>query len=157
MSKYPLAAAAALSALIASSAARAGSVSDTFDVSVTVTASCTVDTSAATAGFGSVPGTALKTTATSSLSVTCTNSTPFDLTLASATGGNGKFQMAGAKENVGYTVKAGGTPVTSGTKLVTFGAGTGSPVATTLTFGFSQATAPTPGLYKDTVTATVDF
>ena len=146
MSKYAFAAAAALSALIASSAAMATEArTDQFTVSVTVTAGCKVNATgnvffggeAKTGGVGTgvgngVLGTGLTgATVDKDIKVTCTRGTGYGLTLSSGNTAN-PFKMAGTSGNtdkIPYSVAftsstaadqatVGGTFPTSGTSLL---------------------------------------
>ena len=120
MSKYAFAAAAALSALIASSAAMAQSAqasTDQFKVTVKVEKSCTFDASG-DVNFngvtGSAPNTGVKGSSLSSATVdktitaTCTNGTPYGLYFTSPNSADGKFFMkaddASSTEKIPYTM-----------------------------------------------------
>jgi spore coat protein U-like protein len=133
----------------------------TFSVTATVQATCLV--SATALAFGTYTGAVA--TSTSAVSVTCTNTTPYNLGLsaglatgatvttrsmvgpASALLGYGLFQNAGHTVNWGQTI---------GTDTVT-GTGNGSAQAITV---YGQAAASqyvAPGAYADTITATVTY
>jgi spore coat protein U-like protein len=142
-----------------------GSKSSTMDVSMKIVADCTI--AANGMDFGQNQGvlnTALS--ATSSINVTCTNTTPYNLGLNAGTGtgssGTTRY-MSGTGANTG-TVQfnlyqaAGSTPWgnTQGTNTM---AGTGNGTQQTLTvYGEIPAqNTPAPDSYKSTITATVYF
>jgi spore coat protein U-like protein len=139
----------------------AATVTTSFGVTATVQANCLV--SATNLAFGTYTGAAA--TSTSAVSVTCTNSTAYNVGLSSglATGatvttrqmtgpgsallGYALFSDAGRTVNWGQTI---------GTDTVT---GTGNGSAQSITV-YGQATAGqfvTPGAYTDTITATVTY
>lgn len=145
----------------------AGAVSRTanFDVSMKIVADCTI--AAAGMDFGQNQGVlATAVTATSNISVTCTNTTPYTVGLNAGTGagssGTTRY-MSGTGANTG-TVRfnlyqspgAGSWGNTQGTDTMS-GTGTGS-LQTLAVYGEipSQQT-PAPDTYKSTVTATVYF
>jgi spore coat protein U-like protein len=130
-------------------------------VSATVQAACTV--TAATVAFGNYTGTAAN--ANSAVSVTCTNATPYTVGLsAGAASGatvNARKMTGPAAGLLSYslfsdpsrTLNWGQTP---GSDTV---AGTGSGAVQALTV-YGQAPAgqhPAPGLYTDTVVATITY
>lgn len=141
--------------------ADAATVTTTFAVTATVVATCLV--SATPLGFGNYTG--LVDPASSTVTVTCTNTTPYNVGLSAglATGatvttrsmtgpaaallGYGLFSDAGHTTNWGLTI---------GTDTVT---GTGNGAAQPITV-FGQIPAAefvAPGAYADTITATVTF
>ncbi len=162
------AAAAVAGLLLASacipSAARAGTATTTMAVSMTITAGCTVVANP-TLAFPGAATLGTPVTATGTISVTCTNSSPYNVGLdkgagtgatitvrkmtgpASATINYGLYQNAGLTTNFGNTV---GTDTEAGT-------GTGA-AQTISVFGQVPAqTSPAPGSYADTVNVTVTF
>ena len=164
MSKYAFAAAAALSALIASSAAMAGSESaPAFNVSVTVEAGCTLGTVSGDVPFASTPGTALTAPGvqSNSVGITCTSSTPYKVSLTSTNGfAMKKSGVTGA--GIGYSVSTG--PVGGKTYLSTSGitydsVGTGAEKILTLDYNITSGWAATnaPGSYTDQVTLNLSF
>ncbi len=161
--------AAALALLASQQANAVSTVTTTFLVQVTLTASCAV--SANTLNFGSSVG--LLTTAvtgSSTLSVTCSNTTPYNVGLDAGTVSGSTVAarlMAGTTAgNTGTTLQFqlcsdGVSCATTwgnviGTNTVT---GTGSGVAQTLTvYGkVPVQTSPKPDLYQTTITATVTY
>jgi len=153
------------SLILAAGTAHAATSTTTFNVQITIVADCTV--SATTLNFGSNPGVLVANIdATNTVNVTCTNTTPWAVSLNAGTGVGGTVvlrKMTGpGAATVNYTIyrDAGRTQVwgdgTSGTFTV---AGTGSGVAQAQTGNgrVPPQSAPTPGAYLDTVTATVTF
>src|SRR5438270_13644603 len=145
----------------ASVPALASTATTTFQVSATVNATCLI--SANNLGFGAYSGSVINTTTT--ISVTCTNSTTYNVGLNAGTAAGatvttramtgpgaaildyGLYQDSGHATNWGNTV---GTDTKSGT-------GNGS--AQTLTV-YGQVAAnqyPAPGAYSDTITATITY
>jgi spore coat protein U-like protein len=141
--------------------ADAATATTTFAVTATVVATCLV--SATPLGFGNYTG--VVDPATSTVTITCTNTTPYNVGLsaglatgatvttrsmigpASALLGYGLFTNAGHSSNWGLTI---------GTDTVT---GTGNGAAQPITV-FGQIPAAefvAPGAYADTITATVTF
>jgi spore coat protein U-like protein len=139
----------------------AATATTTFSVTATVQATCLI--SANPLAFGTYTGVLIN--ATTTLQVTCTNTTPYNVGLnagtatgatvttrkmtgpASATLNYALFQDSSRTINWGQTV---------GTDTVT---GTGNGSAQTLTV-YGQLSAnqyPAPGSYSDTITATVTY
>lgn len=141
--------------------ANAATATTTFGVTSTVQSSCLI--SGTSLGFGTYSGSAISMTTT--LSVTCSNGTTYNVGLNPGTGhgatvtdrgmtgpgaawlGYALYQDSGHTTNWGQTV---------GTDTV---AGTGDGSAQTITV-FGQLSASqyvTPGSYSDTITATVTY
>jgi spore coat protein U-like protein len=157
-----IAAASFVAAAVAGSiSAHAATATTTFNVTATVQATCLI--SANPLGFGTYTGSLIS--ASSTLSITCTNTTPYNVGLnagtaagatvsaramtgpGSATLSYALYQDSGHVTNWGNTV---GTDTKSGT-------GDGS--AQTLAV-YGQLTAnqyPAPGAYSDTITATITY
>lgn len=152
---------AALMASLAFTAPHAATRTTTFQASASVAATCNIN-SAGVADFGSRPGT--QNNNTSSVTVTCTNSTPYDVALDPGTGAgatvtardltgpeaallnNSLFRDSAQALNRGNTV---------GTDAVV--AGNGVAQAPTV-FGAMPAGQPrVPGSSTDTITVTVTF
>jgi spore coat protein U-like protein len=146
---------------LASAPALATTATTTFNVTATVQATCLI--SASNLGFGSYSGSAIATT--TSLSVTCTNGTSYNVGLnaGTATGATvsaramtgpggatlsyALYQDSGHSTNWGNTV---GTDTKSGT-------GNGSAQSMTVYGNLPAAQYPTPGSYSDTITATITY
>jgi spore coat protein U-like protein len=158
-----LASLALLAATAYAPATLAQSASDDFDVTITITSTCSID--AATAGnidFLSVASTATNVQATGTLSVTCTNGTPYSVAL-----GEGSNNAGGGA--AGRRMEAGGVLVpyqlySDASRTVVWDddagvvAGTGSGSAQPLTvYGLVPSANFPAGNYSDTVTATVTY
>jgi spore coat protein U-like protein len=160
-SALPAAALGLLVLGVATQFAVAATVTTTFGVTATVQATCLV--SATPLAFGTYTGAVANST--SAVSVTCTNTTPYNLGLSAglATGATVTTrQMTGpASAVLGYSLFSDAARTvnwgqTVGTDTVT-GTGNGSAQAITV---YGQATAGqfvAPGAYTDTITATVTY
>jgi spore coat protein U-like protein len=147
--------------LTSTSAFAVTTVTTTFGVTATVQATCLV--SATAMGFGTYTGVAIPTTST--VSVTCTNTTPYNVGLSAGLGTGATVSArkmtgpAGALLNYAMYSDSGRTTNwgnTIGTDTVT---GTGNGAAQPLTV-YGQLAASqylAPGLYSDTITATVTW
>lgn len=136
----------------------------TFTVTATIVANCTI--SAGALAFGNYDPTVTRTNTTANLTVTCTNTTTYDVGLNGGTGSEytGKYTryMTGPGgveipyhffSNSGLTTEWGNTV---GTDTVA-GTGTGS-AQTLIVYGsIYSGHYVTPGSYTDTVTATVTY
>ena len=139
----------------------ASTATTTFAVSATVAATCLI--SATPLGFGNYTG--VVDPASSTVTITCTNTTPYNVGLSAglATGATVTTRkMTGPAaallgyelfSNAGHTINWG---LTIGTDTV---AGTGNGAAQPITvFGeIPAAEFVAPGAYADTITATVTF
>ncbi len=147
---------------------QAGTAGNSFQVTATVTTSCTV--SGTTLNFGSSIDPLAAVTpldATSTLSVQCTNTTPYTVALNAGTnaGGPANFSARTMKSGgnaLGYQLylDAGRASVWGdGTASSSTSAGTGTGSAQTLTiYGRLPSLANVvPGSYTDTVTVTVSY
>lgn len=140
---------------------RASTATSTFQVSATVPATCQI--SATNLSFGNFTGAQVQ--ATSTISVTCTDTTPYTVGLGPGTASGATVTsraMTGpSSATLGYGLYSDSTDTTNwgntaGTNEVS-GTGTGS--AQTLTvYGLIPAgTMPIPGSYTDTITVTVTY
>ena len=151
------------------SAAQAATATANMTVQLTVTATCTV--SAATLDFGTTGLLATLINATTTLSVTCTNTTPYSVGLDNGANFSSTRRMRqGATSNyIGYGLYTDSgrtnawTTASSSTTCTTanscaLGTGNGSAQSITV-YGQVPAlgAAPTPGSYTDTVTITVTY
>jgi len=141
--------------------ALAATATTTFQVTATVQATCLI--SATALAFGTYTGSLI--TATSTISVTCTNTTPYNVGLDAglATGATvttrkmqgpsgallayALYRDAAHTNNWGNTV---GTDTQSGT-------GNGSAQALTVYGQLAASQYVTPGSYSDTITATISY
>ena len=167
-STYATIAILALASLQAMNAAQAATATGNFQVSATVVSACTV--SAATLNFGSSidPTTsAVPVDATTSMSVTCTNTTPYTVALnAGANAGGASNFSARAMKNgthaLGYQLYADALRSTvwgdgTNTSSTLPGVGIGSSQSVTLYGRLPSLTGAVPGTYTDTVTVTVTY
>ena len=142
-----------------------GSKTSTFDVTLKIIADCTIV--ANPLDFGQSQGVlATAVTANTTLNVTCTNTTPYNVGLSAGTGTGSSTAarlMSGTGANtstVAFNLKTsaggGNWGNTQGTDTLS---GTGSGVVQNLTvYGTVPAQAtPQPDTYKSTITATVYF
>ncbi len=142
-----------------------GSKTTTFDVTLKIIADCTI--AANTLDFGQSQGVlATAVNVNTTLNVTCTNTTPYNVGLNAGTGAGstiGARLMSGTGGNtstVAYTLKqsAGGANWgnTQGTDTMS-GTGTGAVQNLTVYGSVPTQTTPQPDTYKSTITATVYF
>ena len=149
--------------------ARASIASSNLTVQLLVIGTCTVN--AATLDFGSTGLLATLIDATTTLSVTCTNTTPYSVGMDNGANFSAARRMRqGATSNyIGYAIYTDAartnvwTTASSSTTCTTasscfFGTGDGSAQSITV-YGRVPAlgTAPAPGAYNDTVTITVTY
>ncbi|RZT10950.1 Spore coat protein U (SCPU) domain-containing protein [Duganella sp. CF402] len=142
-----------------------GSRTATFDVTLKIIADCIIATN--TLDFGQTQGVlATAVTGSSTLNVTCTNTTPYNVGLSAGTGTGSTIAarvMSGTGANtstVGYalTQTSGGANWgnTQGTDTVS-GTGTGTLQNLTVHGNIPAQATPQPDTYKSTITATVYF
>ena len=144
-----------------------GTATSSFLVSLTITASCTVSANAL--AFGSTGLLSTAVTGSTTLSVTCSNSTPYNIGL----------NAGGVTSSTTTTRLMAGTTTGNTTSTVSFklmqdsalstnwgntqgtdtvaGTGTGSAQSLTVYGQVPTQTTPTPDTYNATVTATVYF
>jgi spore coat protein U-like protein len=142
-----------------------GSKTTTFDVTLKIIADCTI--AANPLDFGQSQGVlATNVTVNTSLSVTCTNTTPYNVGLNAGTGTGSTTSArlmsgtAGNTSTVAFNLyQANGSTNWGNTQGTDTKSGVGSGVAQTLTvYGVVPAQAtPQPDTYKSTITATVYF
>lgn len=149
-------------------AAHAGSANNTFQVTGTVVSSCNVSGSLLNFGAAIDPLTAaVPIDATSTLTVQCTNTTPYSVALDAGTnaGGATNFSSRAIKSGsntLGYQLylNAGRSSVwgdgTSSSLPVT-GTGTGSTQSLTIYGRLPTLGNAAPGTYVDTVTVTITY
>ncbi|WP_445679181.1 Csu type fimbrial protein [Radicibacter daui] len=158
-------AATATAFIAVATAAQAGTATDTFNVTATVNNECLVDASDLAFGTYSISSGA-PNTASSNISVTCTNGTTYAVALNGGVNGSlATRQMrntdSGSTAKLSYqlyTTSAYSTVWGDGSTGVTQ-AGTGSGTAQNLTVYGSMPVnqAATPGSYLDTITVTVAY
>ena len=151
------------STLFCLGAAMATTTTSSFNVTITITATCSI-TSAGALSFGTVGLLASNTDATSTISVQCTNTTPYNIGLnaGTTTGGTTTTRLL---NNSGTTISYklfsdGGRSVnwgnTVGTDTVSAN-GNGSAQSYTVYGRVPAQTSVAPGTYTDTVTVTVTY
>ena len=157
-------AALAVSLVFASGgAAFAATATTTMTVQVTITATCTIN-STSTLNFGSQGVLSANVDQTSTIQVTCTNTTPYNIGLDAGTGAGAtvavrKMTSSGATVNYSLYSDSGYTTVWGNTVSTDTVAGTGNGAAQNYTvYGRIPAqTTPAPGNYSDTITVTVTY
>ena len=135
----------------------------TLAVQVTITATCTIN-SASALNFGTQGILAANADQTSTIQVTCTNSTPYNIGLNAGTGTGATVatrKLTNGAATVNYTLysNSGRTTVwgnTVGTDTVA-GTGNGSAQSYTVYGRIPAQTTPAPGTYTDTITVTVSY
>ncbi len=141
--------------------ANAATQTTTFQVTATVAATCLI--SATDLAFGSYTG--ALAAATSTISVTCTNTTPYNVGLSAGTATGATVTTrkmtgpAAALLNYALYRDSGHTQnwgTTIGTDTVT-GTGNGSAQALTVYGQVAAGQYVTPGSYVDTITATITY
>jgi spore coat protein U-like protein len=141
----------------------AASTTSTFAVQVAITATCTIN-SASTLNFGTQGVLATNVDQTSTLQVTCTNTTPYNIGLDAGTGSGAtvatrKLTSGGATVNYTLYSDSGRTTVWGNTVATDTVAGTGNGTGQSYTvYGrIPTQTTPAPGNYADTITVTVTY
>ena len=141
----------------------AASTTSTFAVQVAITATCTIN-SASTLNFGTQGVLGTNVDQTSTLQVTCTNTTPYNIGLDAGTGSGAtvatrKLTSGGATVNYTLYSDSGRTTVWGTTIATDTVAGTGNGAAQSYTvYGrIPTQTTPAPGNYADTITVTVTY
>ncbi len=155
-----------VAALVASARpAWAPTATANFNVTITIQDECTI--SATTLDFGTNPGVITANIDNqNTISVTCTNTTPWTITLS--TGGAGVYnprKMTGpGAATIDYNIyrdaartQIWGDPSVDPATFAVTGTGTGSAQAQTGYGRVPPQSAPTPGAYSDSITATVTF
>lgn len=142
-----------------------GSKTTTFDVTLKIIADCTI--AANTLDFGQSQGVlATAVNVNSTLNVTCTNTTPYNIGLNAGTGTGSSVaarQMSGTGANtstvafnLNLTAGGGNWGNTQGTDTLS-GTGTGAQQNLTVYGVIPSQSTPQPDTYKSTITATVYF
>jgi spore coat protein U-like protein len=167
MNKLAMKAALAAALFSTAAAAFAGSTSTTFAVSATVNATCVIN-SASALSFAAFDPTQGAQGSTSTISVNCTNTTPFNIGLDAGTGAGATvasrvmtsgsntltyslYQDSGHSSVWGNTV---GTNTASGTGA---GMAAGNAIQKTVYGYIPNQPSTVPGSYADTVTVTVTY
>jgi spore coat protein U-like protein len=141
----------------------AATATTSFTVSVTIAATCTIN-SASALNFGNQGILSTNVDQTSTIQVTCTNSTPYNIGLDAGTGTGAtvttrKLTSGGATVNYTLYSDTGRTTVwgnTVGTDTVA-ATGNGTGQNYTVYGRIPVQTTPAPGTYSDTITVTVTY
>lgn len=152
---------------LAAGAAQGATSSGTFPVNATVISSCNVSGTLLNFGAALDPlAAAVPVDASSTLTVTCTNTTPYTVALDAGThAGSSSFagrSMKNGSYSMGYQlyVNSGRSTVwgdgTGGSSTAS-GVGTGSAQSITVYGRVPSLTGAVPGTYTDTITVTVTY
>ena len=149
--------------LVLTETSYAATATTTLAVQVTITASCTIN-SASALNFGTQGILSANVDQTSTIQVTCTNSTPYNIGLNAGTGTGAtvatrKLTSGGATVNYTLYSDSGRSTVWGNTVSTDTAAGTGNGGAQSYTvYGrIPTQTTPAPGTYTDTITVTVTY
>src|SRR3954463_8918806 len=144
-------------------AAHAASTTTTFAVQATITATCTIN-SASTLNFGTVGVLAANVDQSSTIQVTCTNTTPYNIGLDAGTGSGATVatrKMTSGANIVNYTLYSNSTRTTVWGNTVgtdtAAATGNGSAQSYTVYARVPPQAPPAPGTYTDTITVTVTY
>jgi spore coat protein U-like protein len=151
-------------------ASQAATATTTFTVSVTITASCTI--SATNVAFGSQGVLVANVDQTSTITATCTNTTPYTIGLDNGlnytttrrmkdTGAGTTFVEYGLYTDAGRTngwlTTTSALSCTGGANTCAIGTGNGAAQNITVYARIPVQTTPAPATFNDTVTATVTY
>ncbi len=160
--RYFLAAVLAAFFTFEGSGARAATATGSFNVQVIIAATCVV-TSATTLDFGSQGVLSANVDQTSTINVTCTNTTPYNIGLDKGLNGSSVTtrQMKTGSAVINYSLYSNSGRTTNwgntvGTDTVA-ATGNGSAQAYTVYGRIPPQTSPAPGTYTDTITITVTY
>jgi spore coat protein U-like protein len=149
--------------LLGTAAAFAATATSNLTVRIVINAQCLAAT-ASTLDFGTTGVLSANVDVTSTIQVTCTNTTPYNIGLNAGTGTgatvSNRLMMSGATtisyamySNAGRTTNWGNTV---GTDTVA-GTGNGAAQGYTVYGRVPPQTTPAPGTYTDTITVTVTY
>jgi spore coat protein U-like protein len=149
--------------LVSTEACYAATATTSFAVQVTITATCLIN-SASALNFGTQGVLSANADQTSTIQVTCTNSTPYNIGLDAGTGTGATVaarKLTSGATSVSYTLysNSGRSTVwgnTVGTDTLA-GTGNGSAQSYTVYGRIPPQTTPAPGTYTDTITVTVTY
>ena len=141
----------------------AATATSTMTVQMTITATCLVN-SASTLNFGTQGVLSTNVDQTSTVQVTCTNTTPYNIGLDAGTGSGATVatrKLTSGANTVNYTLysNSGRTTLWGNTVGTDTVAATGNGAAQSYTvYGrVPPQAAPAPGTYTDTITVTVTY
>ena len=152
-------------AVLTACSAEAATVTSTFNVKITITAQCLIN-SASDVLFTTTGVLAANVDQTSSISLNCTNTTPYTVGLSAGTNGGGtvttrKMKGGPTNELINYALYSDAARTTNwgDTAVLGWQSGTGNGAAQAFTvYGrVPPQTTPTPGNYTDNVTVTVTY
>lgn len=158
----------ALALVALATGARAGSATGNFQVTATLVASCNISGSVLNFGSGIDPlAAAVPIDASSTLTVQCTNTTPYSVSLNAGVnaGGASVFGSRAVKSGahlVGYQLYLDTGRATvwgdgSASSSTVSGTGSGSNQSLTIYGRLPSLSGAVPGSYTDTVTVTVNY
>jgi spore coat protein U-like protein len=161
--RYFLASILAASFSIAWSDAKAATATGSFNVQVTIAATCVV-TSATNLNFGTQGVLAANVDQTNTITVTCTNTTPYNIGLDKGLNGSSvttRQMKSGGGALINYALYSDSGRTTNwgntvGTDTVA-ATGNGSGQAYTVYGRIPPQTTPAPAVYTDTITITVTY
>jgi spore coat protein U-like protein len=141
----------------------AATATTTMTVQMTITATCLVN-SASTLNFGTQGVLSTNVDQTSTLQITCTNTTPYNIGLNVGTGAGATVaarKLTSGATTVNYTLYSNSTRTTLwgntvGTDTVA-ATGNGAAQSYTVYGRVPPQAAPAPGTYTDTITVTVTY
>ena len=143
--------------------ANAGTATATFTSQIAIAAACVIN-SASSLNFGTQGVLAANVDQSSTIQVTCTNTTPYNIGLNAGTGSGAtvatrKMTSGGATISYSLYTDTGRSTVWGNTVSTDTVAGTGNGAAQSFTvYGRIPAqTTPAPGNYSDTITVTVTY
>jgi spore coat protein U-like protein len=142
--------------------ARATTATGSFNVQVVITATCAI-ASASALNFGTQGVLSANTDQTSTISVTCTNTTPYNIGLDKGLNGSSVTtrQMKAGSAVINYSLFSDLGRTTNWVDTVgtdtAAATGNGSAQAFTVYGRILPQTSPAPGTYTDTITITVTY
>jgi spore coat protein U-like protein len=159
--KLALATAAGL--LLGTSSVYATTTTTTFQTRVTIAATCAIG-GATTLDFGTPSLLTANVDQTSTIQVTCTNTTPFNIGLDKGSNGSSvtsRLMKGGGTETIQYSLYSNSSRTTNwgntvGTDTVA-STGTGSSQSFTVYGRIPTQMTPSPDTYTDTITVTVTY
>jgi spore coat protein U-like protein len=157
-------AALVMAALVGASPSEAQTATTTFTVQITIVANCIIN-SASTLNFGGSQGVlAANVDQTSTISVQCTNTTPYNIALDAGIGAGATVavrRMTSGGNTIDYSLyrdagrsQVWGTTVGTNTVAAT---GNGAAQLHTVYGRVPPQTTPAPATYTDTITVTVSY
>lgn len=142
----------------------AATTTSTFTVSITLVATCTINSASALNFGGSVGVLSSNIDQTSTVSVTCSNTTPYNIGLDAGTASGATVttrKMSSGGNSVNYSLYSDSGRATNwgntvGTDTVS-ATGNGAAQSYTVYGRVPSQSTPAPGAYTDTITVTVTY